>query len=103
METRNVYFEINSEYIHQEKILASIYADAVKKFMPIAENQTCFNELCEYVYKKLRQRKQCVYEHSIMIVKEVCQRIDEDFWNAIEYNSPEAKNYRDIYFSIYQY
>ena len=37
-----------------------------------------------------------------MIVKEVCQKIGEDFWAAIEYEAPQANNYRDIYFAIYE-
>lgn len=93
--------EINSSYIHNNLILQKIYFDAVKKYMPIAAEQICFNELSEYVYRKLIQKKQCTYEHSIMIVKEVCQKIGEDFWMAIEYKAPEATNYRDIYFSLY--
>lgn len=94
--------EINSAYIHQDSILKSIYVDAVNKYMSKADKQVCFSEVCEYVYRKLVQKKQSVYEHSIMIVKEVCQKIGEDFWNAVEYNAPKAKNYRDIYFAIYE-
>jgi len=93
--------EINSEYIHQDSILKSIYVDAVNKFMSKAANQVCFSEVCQYVYRKLVQKKQSVYEHSIMIVKEVCQKIGEDFAAGVEYNAPNANNYRDIYFSIY--
>lgn len=93
--------EINSAYIYKDRILQSIYVDAVQKFMSIASEQICFSEICEYVYKKLIQKKQSVYDHSIMIVKEVCQKIDIDFWAAIEYFAPQATNYRDIYFSLY--
>ena len=94
--------EINSAYIHQDGILESIYIDAVNKFMSNAASQICFNDVCQYVYKKLIQKKQSVYDHSIMIVKEVCQKIGEDFNDGVEYNAPNAKNYRDIYFSIYK-
>ncbi len=94
--------EINSTYIHEDNILQRIYLNAVNKFMRKAENQICFYEVCQYVYKKLAQKKQSVYEHSIMIVKEVCQKIGEDFNAGIEYHAPNAKNYRDIYFSIYE-
>lgn len=94
--------EINSAYIHKDKILKSIYADAVKKYMGKAAKQVCFSEVCEYVYRKLVQKKQSIYEHSIMIVKEVCQKIGEDFFAAIEYKAPQATNYRDIYFAIYE-
>lgn len=94
--------EINSSYIHNDRILESIYIDAVKKYMSKAEEQVCFNEVCKYVYTKLVQKKQSVYDHSIMVVKEVCQKIGEDFWSAIEYVAPQAKNYRDIYYLIYE-
>jgi hypothetical protein len=94
--------DINSTYIHQDKILQSIYVDAVNKYMSKAKNQICFNDVCQYVYKKLVQKKQSVYDHSINIVKEVCQKIGEDFEAGVNYHSPNAKNYRDIYFSIYE-
>lgn len=94
--------EINSAYIHQDRILESIYIDAVNKYMSKAAEQVCFNEVCQYVYRKLVQKKQSVYDHSIMIIKEVCQKIGEDFWAAIEYQAPQATNYRDIYFAIYE-
>ena len=93
--------EINSTYIHQDSILESIYVDTVNKYMSKAANQVCFSEVCRYVYRKLVQKKQSVYDHSIMVVKEVCQKIGEDFTAGVEYNAPDAKNYRDIYFSIY--
>jgi 4-alpha-glucanotransferase len=93
--------EINSAYIHQDSILESIYIDAVNKYMSKASEQVCFSEVCQYVYRKLVQKKQSVYDHSIMIVKEVCQKIGEDFTAGVQYNAPDAKNYRDIYFSIY--
>lgn len=93
---------INSNYIHEDPILAKIYFDAVNKYMSKAAEQVCFNEVCEYVYRKLVQKKQSVYENSIMIVKEVYQKIGEDFWAAIEYIAPQATNYRDIYFAIYE-
>lgn len=101
-ELTNTILNINSSYIHDDRVLSSIYSDAVTKFMCIAENQLCFSEICQYVYKKIIQKKQSTYEHSIMIVKEVCQRIGEDFWLSIEYYAPNAKNYRDIYFAIYE-
>lgn len=94
--------EINSAYIHQDSTLESIYVDAVNKYMGKAAEQVCFNDVCKYVYRKLVQKKQSVYDHSIMIVKEVCQKIGEDFWAAIEYEAPQATNYRDIYFAIYE-
>ena len=94
--------EINSTYIHEDSILKGIYVDAVNKYMSKAEYKVCFNEMCQYVFRKLVQKRQPVYEHSIMIVKEVCQKIGEDFWAAIEYEAPQANNYRDIYFAIYE-
>lgn len=93
---------INSTYIHQDIILESIYTDAVNKYMSKAEKQVCFSEVYQYVYKKLVQKKQSVYDHSIMIVKEFCQKIGDDFGAGVKYNAPQAKNYRDIYFSIYE-
>lgn len=98
-----VYIELNSGYIHDNKVLCSIYNDAVNKFLKNAEKEICFNEVCKYVFKKLIQRKQSVYDHSIMIVKEVCQKIGEDFWMGAGQYCPNAKNYRDIYISIYEY
>ena len=93
---------LNSSYIHENKILESIYTDAVNMYIGKASEQICFNDVCQYVYKKLAQKRQSVYDHSIMIVKEVCQKIGEDFWAAIEYKAPQATNYRDIYFAIYE-
>lgn len=94
--------EINSSYIHQDNILKGIYVDAVNKYMSKASKQVCFNEVCQYVYRKLVQKKQSVYDHSLMIVKEVCQKIGEDFTAGVEFNYPSAKNYRDIYYAIYE-
>lgn len=93
---------IDSSYIHENSILKSIYLDAVNKYISKAAKQVCFNDVCKYVYKKLIHKKQSVYEHSIMIVKEVCQKIGEDFYNAIEYKAPQATNYRDVYYAIYE-
>lgn len=98
----NAILNINSSYIHDDRVLSSIYSDAVTKYMSIAENQLCFNDICQYVFKKLIKKKQSTYEHSIMIVKEISQSIGEDFWLSIEYYAPNAKNYRDIYFAIYE-
>lgn len=94
--------QLDSNYIHFNPILRRIYLDAVNKYMERASDEICFSYVCEYVYKKLVQRKQCVYENSLPIVKEVCQAIGEDYYAGVEYNAPEATNYRDIYFAIYE-
>ena len=93
--------QIHSSYIHQDSILQGIYVDAVQKYMSKAANQVCFIEVCQYVHKKLIQKKQSAYCHSLMIVKEVCQKIGEDFYAGVEYEAPQAKNYRDVYYMIY--
>ena len=93
---------IDSSYIHEDCILSRIYEDCVKKFMQRASVEICFMDVCLYIYKKLRQRKQSAYEHSIFIVKEVCQKLGDDFYAAIEHYCPDAKCYRDIYYSIYE-
>jgi hypothetical protein len=64
---------LDSLYIHDNLILQKIYFEAVKKFMKRSETEICFIDICNYVYKKLVQRKQDVYSHSLHIVKEVCQ------------------------------
>jgi hypothetical protein len=92
---------IDSNYIHEDDILSRIYEDSVKKFMKRAEFEICFMDICDYVYRKLSQKKQSVYDHSIYIVKEVCQKIGEDFYASVEHYCENPKNYRDIYFSIY--
>jgi hypothetical protein len=92
---------INSNYIYQDEILSRIYVDAVKKFMPIAERQMCFKDICDYIGRKLHQRKQCHYSHSLAVIKEVCQKVNEDFNQAVEYIAPNATCYRDIYYQIY--
>lgn len=94
--------QLNSAYIHEDNILKSIYIDAVNNFIKEASSNITFNDLCSYVFRKLIQKKQSPYDHSIMIVKEVCQKIGEDFFSAIEHLCPNAKTYRDIYFSIYK-
>ena len=93
--------QIDGTYIHDDKILSGIYFDAVKKFMKKAENEIVFNDLCNYVYKKLVQKKQDVYSHSLHIVKEVCQKIGEDFYNGVDFYAPNSKNYQDIYFELF--
>jgi hypothetical protein len=92
---------VESNYIHADRVLSSIYADAVGKFMSKAENQLCFDEICEYVHRKLQHRKQDGYTHSLAIVKEVCKKVGENFDGCVEYYAPNAKCYRDIYFAIY--
>ena len=94
--------QINSNYIYENSILNSIYIDAVNKYMDKASTQICFIQICEYVYRKLAQKKQSIYDHSIMIVKEVCQKVGEDFDSAISHYAPNSTNYRDIYFQIYE-
>lgn len=92
---------LDSSYIHEDKVLQKIYVDASNKFFAKAENEICFSDVCEYVYKKLSHKKQCVYSHSLMIVNEVCKRIGESFEDSISFYAPDAKSYRDIYYSIY--
>ena len=90
-----------SDYIYEDQILLRIYNDAVCKFMPMAENNIVFSDLCAYIAKKLQQRKQCVYSNALAIVQEVCKRIGEDFDSGINFYAPNAKNQRDVYFAIY--
>jgi hypothetical protein len=92
---------IQSEYIHNDRILSSIYTDAVKKYMAKAEHQLCFDVICQYVHRKLHHKKQDAYTNSLAIVKEVCQKVGENFDGCVEYYAPNAKCYRDIYFAIY--
>ena len=69
--------------------------------MADSENNIVFFEVCEYVARRLAQRKQCLYSHALCVVKEVCQRIGEDFEAGVEYYAPSAKCHRDVYFDIY--
>lgn len=43
-----------------------------------------------------------VYKHSIFLLKEIYQKIGEDFYASIEYAATSALCYRDIYYSIYE-
>ncbi len=92
---------LDSEFIHEDVILHKIYVDAVNKFFDEASKRIVFMELCDYVYRKLTQKKQCCYSNVLFIVKEVCQKIGESFSNGVEHYAPDAKCYRDIYFAIY--
>ena len=92
---------LESGYIYDDKVLFRIYLEASERFFAKAENEICFSEVCEYVHKKLIQRKQCVYSHSLMIVNEVCKRIGESFEDSVSFYAPDAKSYRDLYYSIY--
>jgi len=92
----------DSDYIHKNEILRKIYEDAVNKFFDKAAEQIVFYELADYVARKLKQRRQFIYDHAIPIVKEVCQKIGEDFNGNIEHCAPGAQNYRDVYYLIYE-
>ena len=96
---KNLIFDSN--YIHDDKVLEKIYSDAVKKFFCRAENEIIFYEVCDYVYRKLIQKKQDTYSHSLHIVKEVCQRVGEDFYAAIEHTAPNANVYKDVWHEIF--
>jgi len=92
---------VESNYIHADKILSSIYTDAVNKYMRKAEHLLCFDEICQYVHRKLHHKKQDAYTNSLPLVKEVCMKVGENFEGCVEYYAPNAKCYRDIYFAIF--
>lgn len=91
---------IESNYIHQDAILSSIYDRAAAKFMKAAGQRVVFGELAEYVAKQLSWKKQCLYTHCLPVLKEVCQRIGESFENGCAFACPDAKCYRDLYYAI---
>ena len=91
---------IESNYIHQDAILSSIYVRAVVKFMKPANQRVVFVEVAEYIAQQLSWKKQCLYTHSLPLLKEVCQRIGEDFQAGCEFACANPKNYRDLYYAI---
>lgn len=81
-------------------IITSIYDRAVNKFFAKAADSVVFIEVAEYIKKQLNWKKQCEYTYSLPLLKEVCDRIAEDFQNGCEHYAPNATNYRDLYYSI---
>ncbi len=93
---------LDSKYIHEDAILSGIYDRAVRKFLSRAEGSICFRDAADYIMRLLAQKKQDTYGHSLMILKEVCQAIGEDFYAGIEFFAPMAKSYQDAYFEIFE-
>lgn len=90
-----------TSYIHSDPILAAIYVRAVNKFMASAGKSIVFFDLAEYIEKQLVWRKQSVYKHGFPILREVCDRIGEDFNAGCEFAAPNANCFRDVYFEVF--
>lgn len=98
----NSCIEINTEAINRDSILNGVYERAVNKFMPLAGNGVVFNDLVDYIKSQISWKKQCLYTHGLPLVLEVCRKVEEDFYAACEHLAPDAKNYRDLYYSIFE-
>ena len=70
--------------------------------MEKANDRVVFYELVSYIKQQLTWKKQSVYKHGLPLLKEVCERIAEDFNNAVEFAAPNAKSYRDVYTEIFE-
>ncbi len=91
----------NTNYIHSDPILEGIYNRSVKKFFDLANNQIVFKDLADYIKNQIKWKKQDLYLHGLPLLKEVCDKISEDFDNGCEFYEPNAINYRDIYFAVF--
>lgn len=92
----------DSNYIHQDAVLEGIYKRSVKKFFDEAGDRIVFNDLVDYIKSQLQWKKQDVYTHGLPLLKEVCNKISEDFDAGCEFACPNAKTYRDVYFNVFE-
>lgn len=98
--TSQITFESN--YIHEDPVLKDIYDRAVGKFMKKAGESIVFFELADYIGKQISWKKQSIYYHGLPILREVCQRIAEDFQAGCDYVCPDPTCYRDLYFAVFE-
>ena len=77
-EILNTICEIENE-IYTNEIINNIVNDGIKKFDPIVNERICLYEIPEWVSKKLKQRKQDSYKWFLAVVKDIADRIGEDF------------------------
>ena len=92
----------DSNYIHQDNVLKLIYERAVAKFFDEAGERVVFNDLADYIKRQLIWKKQDIYTHGLPLLKEVCNKISENFDNGCEFACPDARNYRDVYFNVFE-
>ena len=98
MNQRLIHIETN--YLFNDPILNGIIEKAVKKFMPLQPERVLFFEVADFIKNQLILKKQCLYTHSLPILKSVCDQIAEDFEEGCDYYSPDASCYRDLYYDI---